>query len=96
MEEGKVSTAIIVALGVIVSLIMFQVIASYTSSSSSTSTFTNTTYTLSSTSNYTDIQGCQEVIGTYTIHNASVGSNGIPTSAVDLQEYVGTDGYKTV
>lgn len=87
---------ILIAVGIIAALVMFQSIATNVGTSTATSTRTNVTYSLSSTSNYTDIQGCQELIGTYKIYNASTPSAGLLASNITLEEYVGTDGLKTV
>ena len=83
---------IVVAVSIIVALVVFQVIASYVGTSTTTVSQVNNSRTAPTSGSCTDIQGFQEVIGTYQIVN---GSSVVPTSNVSVRNIVGVDGQLT-
>lgn len=93
---GMIGLMFVGFVAIIVGLALLNSIASNAASVSHTNTFTNTSYTAPASGAYSDVTGCQELIGSYTIINASTDGTTIDTNNISMLERVGTDGYKTV
>ena len=100
MKDNKkgqlnISMVILVAVGLIVGLVILQAASQYVGSTNEQTSYVNASYTTPALNAYTDIEGCQEVIGSYIIIN-STSNTSVSTGNTTLVERVGDDGLKTV
>ena len=96
-KKGEIGVGIVIVIAIIaiVGMVIFQTIAQYSGESTSTDSWVNYTVSLGATT-YTDIQGAQNIVGSYTIYNASNSTQQLGTNNVTVVERVGNDGQLTL
>lgn len=95
-KKGEINptVVIIIAIAAIVGMVLLQATASYTGAATTTASWSNKTVAVS-TATYTDIQGAQNSVGSYTITNATGGET-IASTNLSIVERVGDDGQLTL
>ena len=93
--EGNINVLIMIFVGVIVALVLYQAAAGFIGQTTNTATMINGTYTMPAVGSTTDLVG-QELLDTPLVQNRS-GSNVVPTTNYTIAETVSrVDGLKRI